>query len=78
MVKYKLKTGELGKQAVEGFNAMTEGVKDGYKNIEENVASTYQAVEGGVVRAYKKIEQKFIDRFLEEVSEDILDEKYDR
>lgn len=67
MVKYKLKTGKLGKQAVEGFNAMTEGVKDGYKNIEESVVSGYQTIENGVVRTYKSIERKFVDRFLEEV-----------
>lgn len=67
MTKYKLKSGKMGKQFVEGFNAMTDGVKDGYKNIEESVVSGYQTIENGVVRTYKCIERKFVDRFLEEV-----------
>jgi hypothetical protein len=66
MTKYKLKSGKMGKQLVEGFNAVAEGAKDGYKNIEESVVSGYQTIENGVVRTYKSIEKKFVDRFLEE------------
>ena len=58
MTKYKLKTTKTEKVIVEAFDAMCEGVVDGYKNIENNV-----------VRAYKKIENKFVDKFLEEVAE---------
>ena len=75
MAKHKLKTGKTVKTAVEGFNAMVDGVKAGYQNIEDSVVNGYQAIEEAVVGTYKKIEDKFVDKFLEESPDDTSSEQ---
>lgn len=57
--KYKLKTGKVGEKVV-----------NAYKKTENGVVGGYQAIEDAVVGTYKKIEGKFVEKFLEEVSED--------
>lgn len=39
------------------------------KVIEDTVVGTYKKIEDGVVGAYKKVEEKFVDTFLEKVSD---------
>ena len=75
MAKYKLKTGKTAKTAVEGFNAMVDGVKAGYQNIEDSVVNGYQTIENTVVGTYKKIEGKFVEKFLEETINGSGDDK---
>ena len=55
MAEYQLKTGELGKKAV-----------NDYKKVEGIFTGAYHKIEDGVVGTYKKIENAFVDRFLEE------------
>ena len=57
--KYKPKTGKIGGIVV-----------NANKKIESGVVRGYQAIENAVVGTYKKIEGKFVEKFLEEVSED--------
>ena len=63
MAKYKLKTGEIRRGAAEGFDAMVDGIKDGYANIEESVVPSYQAIESAVVGAYKKVESGVVSGY---------------
>ena len=46
------------------------GIVGAYKAIENGVVKGYQAVEDAVVGTYKKIEDKFVEKFLEDASEE--------
>ncbi|WP_099468706.1 hypothetical protein [Konateibacter massiliensis] len=67
MSEYKLKTGKT-----------EEKVKEVYQRIEDTVVGGYQKIEDTVVGSYKKVEQKFVDRFLEKVDEENIEEKEDK
>lgn len=59
MNQKKLKTTKVEKKVV-----------GAYKAIENGVVKGYQAVEDAVVGTYKKIEDKFVEKFLEDASEE--------
>ena len=63
MSEYRLNTGKVG-----------EKVTAAYQKIEDGVVGTYQKMEDGVVGAYKKVEDAFVDKFLEKVNEEKLEE----
>ena len=50
---------------------------EAYKKLERSVVESSFAVENAFVGAYQKIEDKFVDTFLEEVTEDFGDTLYD-
>lgn len=50
-----------------------ESIVRAYKQMEESIVKSYFTMEHAVVRTYQKIEDKFVERFLEEVNDESED-----
>ena len=56
--------------AIETQHCNEKAVVDMYNAIENTVVGAYKKIESGVVGTYKKIEDKFVEKFLDETSDE--------